>query len=786
MAMLRRLKPGTGIEGIEGIEADDLLTEEARTAKLDALGRALSETRKEAINGRLVSGIEKEWTEDEEAYNGIDDANRGEYRSHYSKGDPLGTTSRELRDKSDTRSTVLPNITRPYVDAAAARLADMLLPVDEQPFAIKPTPIPELAKIVESQDMTPVIVDGQGGPVETTKSDYARAIMDEANERAENAQTQIDDWLQECRWPHEVRSVIEDAARIGTGVLKGPEPVKKRNVMWLKDPGGYDIMEVKQEIQPASRCVSVWDCFPDPSCGECIHDGNYHWERDYLSRKQLAALKDSPGYINSQIDACLLEGPQALEPYWLDGTAGIPQPHKDLNKYQVWYYYGEVKKEDYIAAQPVETDGDGSPTIGDSLYSQFSNLPDSVCIVATVVNHRIVRLKQNPLDTGEFPYDYMIWSKRPGIPYGSGISRQIRTPQKMLSASTRNMMDNAALGGGPIVILDPYSIEPAGDTDDWALRSRKVFLKREGVSMADARNAIVDITVDIVVEKLMQIVQFALRMAEEVTGLPMILQGQMGEKNNTDRVGVAQILNNNGSTVLRRLAKLFDDRITKPHIVRYYRWLMLRGEDQNYKGDFEVVAQGSSTLVEREIQNQELIQLLPLALNPIYGLDPEKVITEYLRSRHFDPARFELDEQKKAQLRQQQDPIALAEVAIKNAEAALKAAQAKKIAAETIKVGVETQYTGIQTGQTIVAIPEVAPVTDTIIRNAADGLDANDKLPVQAGAVPPVISAEPLFNRRTGIRVQQNTSPALPPVAPSPEEGIGAGIETQRDDGVRR
>jgi hypothetical protein len=72
-------------------------------------------------------------------------------------------------------------------------------------------------------------------------------------------------------------------------------------------------------------------------------------------------------------------------------------------------------------------------------------------------------------------------------------------------------------------------------------------------------------------------------MMEDSTGLPMLLQGQLGKA--PDTVGGMTMLNNNASAVLRRLARTFDDCVTEPHIRRYYAWLLQYGEDDE-KGDF--------------------------------------------------------------------------------------------------------------------------------------------------------------------------------------------------------
>lgn len=109
------------------------------TASLrDQFLQTLLAKRKEAIAGRAASGIEIEWQEDEEFYQGIDDANRAfQSAGRMSQPKRWATTGSTARDKGPTRSVVFLNITRPYVDAASARVADMLLPTDDRAWEIK-------------------------------------------------------------------------------------------------------------------------------------------------------------------------------------------------------------------------------------------------------------------------------------------------------------------------------------------------------------------------------------------------------------------------------------------------------------------------------------------------------------------------------------------------------------------------------------------------------------------------------------------------------------------------
>ena len=63
------------------------------TNQLDAIGKALESRKKEAITYRQTCGIEDVWAACEDAYNGIDDANRAEFGGIGSAGAPGGPSS---------------------------------------------------------------------------------------------------------------------------------------------------------------------------------------------------------------------------------------------------------------------------------------------------------------------------------------------------------------------------------------------------------------------------------------------------------------------------------------------------------------------------------------------------------------------------------------------------------------------------------------------------------------------------------------------------------------------
>ncbi len=355
--------------------------EQERAVRLDALGESLAKKRSEAIEAREQSGIEQQWLEDEEFYQGIDDANRNEHSNAW-RTKPPGQAV--VEPKSATRSTVFVNITAPYCDIAAARFADMVLPSDEANFKFDPTPIPELIALSKGE-LPPMLAkqvseepNAQAQVDEAVKQ--AKVMVDTARAKAEKAQKRVEDWHIEGQWHAETRRVLEDSARIGSGVLKGPVPVKRKAIAFI---GGQVVIEEK--VHPASKRVDVWNFYPDGACGDNIHNGAYTWERDYLTPKQLQELIGAPDYIESQIRLCLEEGPQKALAQVKKEPDRQPEG-KESKRFEIWYFHGTAEREDMLAA-------------GCVCDEKYLSIP----AMLTMVNNRVIKAALNPLDSGDFP-----------------------------------------------------------------------------------------------------------------------------------------------------------------------------------------------------------------------------------------------------------------------------------------------------------------------------------------------------------------------------------------------
>ena len=145
-------------QGQEDAEAE-------RLARLDALGQMVAKKRDEAVQFRKQSGIEDVWTYCEESYLGIDDANRAEWQgAKWAKPAALnGPLTRETRSSNASQSTVFIPLTARYVDAGAAKLSEIILPLDGKPFSLSATPNPELITKLEQAGQP--LTDDAGQPL---------------------------------------------------------------------------------------------------------------------------------------------------------------------------------------------------------------------------------------------------------------------------------------------------------------------------------------------------------------------------------------------------------------------------------------------------------------------------------------------------------------------------------------------------------------------------------------------------------------------------------------------
>ncbi len=261
-----------------------------------------------------------------------------------------------------------------------------------------------------------------------------------------------------------------------------------------------------------------------------------------------------------------------------------------------------------------------------------------------MVNNRVIKTAVSHLENGEFPYDMMVWQRRLGMPFGIGVARQLRPAQRIIVGAMRHMMDNAGVAGGPMLYIDTNLVQAAEGPNE--VRPWKVFVGAEDADSTEqsrTKEAIQFLKAPMIQEELQNIIELGLKLAEDITGLPLIMQGQTNQAT-PETLGGMMLQNYNASSVLRRVARLYDDIVTTPHIRRYYKHILQHSKDDSLKGDFNIDARGSSALVEKDAANQALLQIGQYVMNPVFKKDPQKWIDKVLKAYHLDADDLNFDD----------------------------------------------------------------------------------------------------------------------------------------------
>jgi hypothetical protein len=651
--------------------------------RLQAFGSTLSKLRDEWIRARSATGWDKRVAKDLDNYHMRDAATKmaSSMMDSVQQGYPV-----TVGHAAPTRSTVFVGITRQKANAAEARLADIMLPTDDRNWGIQPTPDPEGAraldddgKLIDPATGQPVLLDAdgnvttdpsQGQPV--LKSQVAQMAQEVAKRAAKAMQDKIDDQLVECDFNAECRKMIHNAAVMGTGVIKGPIVTKRTRKAWRerKDASGASayVLEIVEEINPASFSIDPRMVWEDPECGDDVQDGQGIFELERKTEKRVRDLAKQPGYLLDQLRKVLVEGPKdnvALNFELQRQDADKNGAERDRTYYH-WYYWGELKSEDLVAAG---VDLPPGASEDDPLTSV------SGCV--EMINDTVVRAYLNPLEDGALPYDFYPWEKVFGSPRGYGVPYLMLAQQSVTNAAWRQMMDNNGLTAGPQILVNQRAVTPADR--QWNLRPFKFwYLNDENV---DPARVFYSVEFANHQEQLAAVLDLSEKLADQETSVPMMAQGQQGSAPQT--VGGMQLLMNSANVVLRRLVKQFDDYVTKPHIRRYYDYNMAYSDDDEIKGDFQIDARGSSALVVRDIQNQGYLNLLAAGANPIYSMfiDPKKLFEKGLQANYIDPKDIMLSD---AQIEQKQQQPAPPDPRV---QAAQISAQAKVQEAQAIAQG---------------------------------------------------------------------------------------------------
>lgn len=602
MALAQALADGT-------MSADDmaaLLTDdtseadaEARKMRVSAMGMRLYALAEDQVQQR--QHIEERWYKAVRQFN-------GQY-------DP-GT----FGDSDAYGSRVYVPLTRRLCGLIEARLFDMLFPSDERSYVIEPTPVPDMEQALNLADKLPpdAMVQTPEGPVPAGAVKQAfGSMMEQAKQRCDAMQREIDDQLSECRYPQAARDAIHDAVLLGTGVIKGPVPMFRTTKRWTQQDGVH-VLSMERSPLPEAARVDPWNFFPDMSATH-IREAEFVFERHFLTRQQLVDLQDMPDVDVDALREVLAADPATVGASHrerlraINGASGA----KDL-RYELWEYHGPIDAEDLVDC--------GCEVDTDPLKSYTG-------IVWVAKGGIVLKAALNPLDSNEHPYSVFTWQQDESSVFGLGVPYEVADMQESACSAFRAMLDNMGLCVLPQVVVDSASIEPANGS--MGLEPGKFWInKRPG---ADARQGIQFVEINARFNELQAVFGMSKQLIEEVGTLPAFLRGSEAPAK-MQSATEASLAYTAANLWVRRCVRNWDDDVVTPMITRFFDWNMQYSEKEEIKGDSRIRAMGITALVELEGQAQRLTQFMQVASN--MGLPPSNkmaIMREFARSFKLDP-----------------------------------------------------------------------------------------------------------------------------------------------------
>ena len=553
------------------------------------------------------------------------------------------------------KSRVFIKVTKTKTLAAYGQIVDVLFANNRFPLSVDPTELPEgVAKDVsfdpkepeelrgstslstspygfkgDGKDLpkgaTAKTLEGMLGPLEDKLKDIdslkaevgktpTAITFSPAMVAAKNMEKKIHDQLEESGASKHLRSTAFEMALFGTGVMKGPFAVDKEYPSW-DDEGEYD---PTIKTVPQVSHVSVWNFYPDPDANN-MDEAQFVIERHKMSRSQLRALKKRPHFRSEVIEAAIAEGEDYTRESWEDDLSDYAPEH-GVDRFEVLEYWGMCDI-DMLLEQEVDIPKD------------LQSL-DELQVNVWICNGKLIRMVLNPFKPSTIPYMAAPYELNPYSFFGVGIAENMDDTQTLMNGFMRMSVDNAVLSGNLLIEVDETNLVPG---QDLSVYPGKVFRRQGGAP----GQAIFGTKFPNVSQENLQLFDKARQLADESTGLPSFSHGQTGVSGVGRTASGISMLMNAASGSIKTVIKNVDDYLLKPLGEGLFRFNMQFNFNPEIRGDLEVHARGTESLMANEVRSQRLMQFLQTASNP--ALAPfakfNYIIREIAKAMDLDPSK---------------------------------------------------------------------------------------------------------------------------------------------------
>lgn len=500
------------------------------------------------------------------------------------------------------RSRAFIRLTRSKVKSADARTTDMLFPAGDTNWTLSARNNPVMEPKHDYAKEYQILLQQHGGVVDDGL--FEQVIKDEADKAAEAMTTEMEDQLGEINYSEIAREIIHSGNVYGTGVLKGPLTQIRPDKTWAHEPSGQWVIRDALVHRPYAQQIRVWDCYPDPYATR-LEDCEYFFERHVMTKHQVRKLKGIKGFHGDKIDQYLRQHPTGdmltLE-FWEREMRFMSMDKDTLGtakgRYEVVERWGFMDGQDLRAA--------GVDILDDQIDLEFET-------ISWMIGNTVIAVKLNPTEQQSRPYKFYYCERDETSIWGIGYPRLMRDPQVLFNACVRMMVDNAAITSGPQIeinddlLQDEENIETIVPFRIWVRGGQSEEARHPAVRVYEFTSH---------TSEFIEMARLFMEFSDEATALPRYTYNEPdGAVAKT--VGGLSMLMGQANITLKDTAKNWDNGITTPFITDLYHWNMQFNPRENIKGDHEIVARGSSSLVARELRSHALDAFAQTTANPL-------------------------------------------------------------------------------------------------------------------------------------------------------------------------
>lgn len=438
---------------------------------------------------------------------------------------------------------------------------------------------------VYENTLAPVDEELQSGAGTTNSS----ITYEPAKRAAQMMERKMHDQLDETNASKHLRSVAFETSLFGTGILKGPFAFDKEYPNWDEE-GNYD--PIFQTI-PKVEYVSIWDLYPDPDARN-MSEAEFTVQRHRLNRSQMRSLKKRPHFRDESLELAIEYGPTYYREYWeeaLDESNNSESP----DRYEVLEYWGVMDAE--LAE---EADLELPEEVADR---------DEVQVNVWICNGQILRFVINPFTPTRIPYTAVPYELNPYGFFGIGVAENMEDTQLLLNGFMRMSVDNSALSGNLLIEIDETNLVPG---QDLSVYPGKVFRRQAGAP----GQSIFGTKFPNVSNELMMMFDKARQLSDEATGIPSYSHGVGGVMGVGRTASGMSMLMGAAAQNIKAVVRNIDDYLLHPLGKALFAFNMQFNFDAEYtKGDLEVIARGTESLMRNEIRSQRLLQFMQMTAN---------------------------------------------------------------------------------------------------------------------------------------------------------------------------